>query len=266
MKAIKLDELKKIQLNILQDFSAFCEENGLTYFLAYGTLIGAIRHNGYIPWDDDIDLVMPRKDYEIVLFEYNKRDSVYKIGSIYNHDDYQFSHIKVGDTRTLLIDGGLKSVVNIDVFPLDGLSNSRINRYKQLELCKILRLAVAYKRLHKNENHHWLKKFLIVVIKVVLTPFSIHFLIKKLDRIAKKYPLETSSEAINIVWGVYGKKEILKKTFFKSGMLRKFENSQFKVPLAYDKILTNLYGKYMVMPPLHKRKTHHQFKAYWLEN
>ena len=70
MQKIEIDELKKIQLQILDDVVAFCDKEDLTYFLAYGTLIGAIRHNGYIPWDDDIDLVMPRDDYDYFCLLY----------------------------------------------------------------------------------------------------------------------------------------------------------------------------------------------------
>ena len=102
MQKIEIDELKKIQLQILDDVVAFCDKEDLTYFLAYGTLIGAIRHNGYIPWDDDIDLVMPRDDYDYFLRHYNESTKRYKVLDYEVDPKYLYPFGKVIDTETLL--------------------------------------------------------------------------------------------------------------------------------------------------------------------
>jgi lipopolysaccharide cholinephosphotransferase len=127
MRTITQDELKSIQLDLLQKTADFCEANGIRYFLCGGTLLGAIRHKGYIPWDDDIDIVMPRPDYERFCKTFNQPDSVYKVKSLLTHPDYACAFAKVYDNRTMLKELHYKGVhfgVYIDVLPVDGVKDS----------------------------------------------------------------------------------------------------------------------------------------------
>ena len=150
MRAINSDELKSIQLDLLQKTADFCENNGLRYFLCGGTLIGAIRHKGYIPWDDDIDIAMPRPDYEKFVRIFNLTQNYYQVMSIETDPDYAYAFAKVYENRTVLkelhypgdafgvyIDilydnrTVLKELhykgsigVFIDIFPADGVKNT----------------------------------------------------------------------------------------------------------------------------------------------
>ena len=120
-KYINVEELKHIQLDMLSDIAEFCEQNNIKYFLAYGTLIGAIRHKGYIPWDDDIDICMPRPDYDKFLSLYNKKDSAYKAVAFELDENYKLPFAKVNDTRTVMWETMYDQDVfgvYIDVFPL----------------------------------------------------------------------------------------------------------------------------------------------------
>ena len=124
MKEIYLEELRVIQLELLQQIADFCEKNNIKYFLAYGTLIGAIRHKGYIPWDDDIDIVMPRDDYDRFLELYNEAYPFSKVVDMYNTKHYGFAFAKVHDVRTIIYETQYAQDsfgVFVDVFPIDGI-------------------------------------------------------------------------------------------------------------------------------------------------
>ena len=126
MQRIDSKELKKIQLEILDAATSFCEQNGIRYWLDCGTLLGAIRHKGYIPWDDDVDLGMLREDYDRFLTLFNRENSKYKFVCIENSPDFYLAHGKVCDTETLLYEpdeNGYKLHVNIDIFVYDNAPN-----------------------------------------------------------------------------------------------------------------------------------------------
>ena len=131
MKRLDINEIKQIELDILVNIAKFCDEYGLRYYLAGGTLLGAIRHKGFIPWDDDIDIIMPREDY-IKFFKTYKSDcGFYKADSILNNADYWLQTGKVFDLRTIVINNNEKYQFNIwiDVFPTDGVPKNIFLRY-----------------------------------------------------------------------------------------------------------------------------------------
>lgn len=124
MRNISFEEMKKVELEILSFFADFCETHNLRYFLAYGTLIGAIRHKGFIPWDDDVDIQMPREDYDILISLFNiGNDSPYRLISPLEKQSC-YTIVKIIDTRTIKIENGIKNDplgIDIDIFPLDGI-------------------------------------------------------------------------------------------------------------------------------------------------
>lgn len=122
MKQMTIDEVKKVQLQILSHVAKFCDENGICYWIDSGTLLGAIRHKGYIPWDDDIDIGMLREDYDRFSEIFNKANSTYHFLCIENTPDFYLPHGKVCDSETILYEpdeNGYKSAVNIDIFVYD---------------------------------------------------------------------------------------------------------------------------------------------------
>ena len=150
MRTITSDELRSIQLDLLQKTADFCEANGIRYFLCGGTLLGAIRHKGYIPWDDDIDIAMPRTDYDRFCMTFNQPNSKYRVKSLSTHPDYNNAFAKVYDDRTMLKELHYKGIhfgVYIDVLPVDGVKDSAQIK-KIMFLHKVLNTKKAnyYKR------------------------------------------------------------------------------------------------------------------------
>lgn len=129
-KEVTLQEIQRITSKILETFDLFCTQKGICYYLAYGTLLGAIRHDGFIPWDDDIDVLIPRKDYEKLLKEeYIDSDRRYRIIGSHNVENWPYAFAKCIDTRTELLETDFNSGaigVYIDLFPIDGLPNAKL--------------------------------------------------------------------------------------------------------------------------------------------
>lgn len=138
----KIDELKFISYNILKFVADFCEINNIKYYLFAGTLLGAIRHEGFIPWDDDIDIAIPRDDYEKFIIEFDRNNDVnYKVLSIENSNKYYLPYAKVIDNRTLLFEDGKESMpigVFIDIFPLDSIPDKSCRLFWNTIFCLVI--------------------------------------------------------------------------------------------------------------------------------
>ena len=262
-------EIQKLVYEMLKEFHFFCEKHDLRYILAGGTLLGAVRHNGFIPWDDDIDVQMPRPDYERFL-QLTAAGMADHMDVIYweTMDNPYFSYAKIIDTRTILIeDISIKneSGVFIDVFPTDGLPDSiaeikkkfqRLDWYKNLLNLRIQKIEKGISKFH-------------FLIKVVAIPFARMFLntrsiITKINEISKEQDFEDCETVAFQVLG-YGIKEVTKRSDYNNRILMKFVDDLFYIPSNYDQYLKQLYGDYMTLPPKEEQVTHHGFKAYWRE-
>lgn len=232
MREIDCETLKKIELNILKDVAAFCEKEGLRYYLCGGTLLGCIRHQGFIPWDDDIDIIMPRPDYMKFVKLYNDRESIYKVNSLETDPNWYSAFAEVEDTRTLKIYTGFNinnnHGVNIDIFPTDGSPDG------------IIQLA----------------RFICSFID----------LNKIVEKRAMKYNVDQSKYIGCSTFPHYSYKECVTGKPFLRTVKRKFEDSYFCTPDNYDEYLSNLYGDYMKLPSKDKQVTHHDFIAYWRDS
>ncbi|GHT18133.1 phosphorylcholine transferase LicD [Bacteroidia bacterium] len=272
MKFINTKELRQIQLSILNEIHKFCEENEINYVLAFGSLIGAIRHDGYIPWDDDIDIAMPRKDYEIFfkIFQSNR----YAAMNYKNSKDYPYPYGKVYDSMTVMqenINIKQETGVYIDVFPVDGISNNIKEHKKQIKKMQYYRYVLNLKRHKARKDDILLLKFLKTIIYMALRPvvlfYSYKNLIGKIDFLSKKYKYEESSNVMILPTSMPNKlNDYVLQTDITKRLLHTFEEYYFYIPEGYDKWLTNLYGNYMQLPPESKREVHHEFVAYWKED
>lgn len=262
---ISLEDLKQIELNLLITFADFCDKNNFRYYLCGGTLLGAIRHKGFIPWDDDIDILMPRPDYNRLLNQKSKNISEYIKLVDWKTGGTRYPFIKVVDTRTKIKEKYVDSATNvwIDVFPIDGNPASDIkNRFlyrKVLFIRKLLLISVA----RLGEGTTFRRK----IVKGLVSPFAKLIGSSKLCDIinaqAQAYNFEKCSMIGGVLWG-YGPQERLNKNAFLSPISVQFENHFFNAPSNYHEYLTNLYGDYMKLPPLEKRVTH-AFDAWWEE-
>lgn len=248
------EELKSTLANILYDFSNYCEENNLNYTLAFGTLLGAVRHRGFIPWDDDIDVIMPRDDYNRLheLVKIKPLKANYKLESMLGENsDYPFA--KVVDTNTKIIDSK-SSLLNhlwIDIFPLDGITNKQAKNINRLQRKTTLWIRLMGKAARKIE---WcgLKTTAIILLAHI---HSTKYYGKKLDTIAKENKVEDCEYAANIVWGNAYK--YLPKESYLSPCKLEFEGKLYNAPKDYDVVLRRLYGDtYMELPPEDQRDTH----------
>jgi len=262
MKQLNDESVKQIQLDILDKVVKFCEENNLVYFLCGGTLLGAIRHKGYIPWDDDIDLMMPRKDYETLSHTF-KYDGL----KLYAHEllsNYNKPFIKIGDTSTDLIENSVneyKIGVNIDIFPLDGFPDNIKLIKRHINKIEFYRRLLVLKHLKKREGRSFYKSVTLNLSKYFLYFISTKNLLEKISNRARKYNFDWCANAGIAVWG-YGKKEVCPKVVFESSINIEFENKFYKAPKDYAVYLSNVYGNFMELPPVEKRITHHDYKVY----
>ncbi len=260
MKSIDTKRLKEIQVEILNSVTEFCDENKLEYFLGYGTLIGAVRHQGFIPWDDDIDLVMKRKDYEIFIATFNGHNQDHKVYSCKNTSWYPFPYAKISDETTVLKEENDNMTgeigVNIDLFPLDYLPKDK----KVLKKIKHLYNILMLKSIKINKNRSLVKNIILRVSKVLFKGKSPNGIANQIDQVA----LSSYEKTKNMGNLVFTEKttDYAQAPAFKTGEEAEFEGRTYTIPKGYHEWLTNFYGDYMTLPPEESRVTHHHFLAY----
>ncbi len=266
-----LNKLKVIELGILNHLDSVCEKHNLKYFLSGGTLLGAIRHKGFIPWDDDIDIAMPRGDYH-KLIELTKDDDRYKTISHYHTKNYFYPFAKMIDTKTIAREKAIYKWqiddlgVYIDIFPVDGMPTDyqkRQKHIKKIEFNKTMLFLSLCKSTPKSLS--FIKRILKPFAKQYASIVGYKYWLNQVEELARKYPLENSEIAGAIV-AIYGQREILPSWVFEVGDRIEFEGSMYFAPVGRHEYLTSLYGDYMQLPPIDKRKSHHEIIAYWKED
>lgn len=265
MRTVDNDELRTIQLGILKHVHNFCDEKKIKYFMCGGTLLGAVRHKGFIPWDDDIDIMMLRTDYERFLEEYPNHQTEYKLYSIRNYKKYPHTYAKVSDERTCLIEemhGAISIGVNIDVFPIDDLPDDKkkISRIVNRNI-SLINMLLSKQLIWRKERSLW-KNIIIILGRICLSPISCKTLINQIERNAISYHGVNGSKCADLVAG-YGEKEIQDRSNLAQAILIPFESEKFYGPIGYDNYLKGLYGDYMQLPPVEKRISTHTSHAFW---
>lgn len=266
MKKIDLDESKSLQVSILENIHSFCEKNNLTYSLAYGALIGAIRHGGFIPWDDDIDIVMPRKDYTFFLMNYCDEKGIYKVHSLANDLDYKLPFAKVEDTRTILKEkssSGNHFGISIDVLPIDLMGVDMESSIKIVSRLKLLKFIYKGKLVIPNSRNSFIKKIGIWGIKILAYPISLRYLAQLIDRKCSSIGVSDAKFLGCLCWG-YEEHEIMPRSYFNEYTKIKFEGKEFFTFKDWNSYLTHLYGDYMKLPPEEKRCSPHEItNMFW---
>ncbi len=273
MKELSLPEIRKRQIALLVWFDEFCKKESLRYSLAGGTLLGAVRHGGYIPWDDDIDVMMPRPDYDkfISLTKSYNNDKICVISPIFTpkKEILPFTYIKVCDTSTLLIEKQetkrIEYYIYIDVFPIDAFPNKEkqqrrfVRKYTNLNLLVQILFLAKYNIRYGTfvRKSFWYLMFLIS--KIVDGRRILQYIETKL----RKNNFDSADFCGNAFCG-YGIKECIHRNAFDLDTIL-FEGKKFSCLAGYEEYLSHLYGNYMQLPPKEKQILCHDYSAYNLD-
>lgn len=261
-----INRLKELELEIIKDIDEICKTNNIKYFLVGGTLLGAIRHKGFIPWDDDIDIGMMRDDYnkllEILSEDNNNKKNKYFVQNYYTDIEYPRYITKIRLNGTVFLEGSVKNYnmhhgVFIDIFPLDRIKdkNEKMLDFRSALSKKIMILKSIRNGHFKHKNKY--KKN----IAILMRPFT--FLL----------PLKFYNKVIDFIYGYQNSKDCRYVTNFSSqygwrkqtfpievygeGTYLEFEGHQFMAPAKWEAVLKSLYGDYMKLPPEEKRNSGH---------
>ena len=258
MRQLSGEEIKSEELKILIMFRDFCKQNQLRYSLAGGTLLGAVRHKGFIPWDDDIDVCMPRPDYEKLVRTFSAGTNIRILSD--SMGTFQSPFAKIVNTDFIISSKYSEDKFNnslwIDVFPIDGLpaeQNKVIDIYrKERFFRKILMLTDA----RLGEGKSPFRKYSKFILKPLARLYGRQRAIDKMREIALSIPYEEAEYVGIVTWGLYGAGERMKKAEFLRETTVTFENEEFSAFSCWDSYLRGLYGEYMQLPPEDQRRTH----------
>lgn len=274
MRQINTEELKKLQLGILDFVMKFCDEHGIHCFLDGGTLLGCIRHKGYIPWDDDIDIGMLRQDYDRFLQIFNRESTRYKVYSLENNSEFLYAYSKILDTSTEMYEPdrktGEKLAVNIDLFPMDNSPDNETAE-KRMFACQYIYWCfhkARYLPAFAPPNGSISRKIAAYIARVSMNMIPTFILPKnyfarKLLKNAKRY-VDAETKRAGSFLGTHMLS--MDRTKLENFTYGEFEGRKYKIPAGYDEWLTKLYGEYMKLPPKKQQITHHHFEAFVKED
>ncbi len=252
-----LRRLQFTQIEILDEIVRICENHGLHYYLVGGTLLGAIRHQGFIPWDDDLDIAMPRQDY-IKFCELCKTqlDSKYFLHNIVSDEKYWLIFAKIRKKGTVINEEAVKNIdvekgIYVDIFPFDDAPKEK--KYFRTKIIKILSNVIYVKRGIFMNYSKKQKAF-----ANILQPFSIKFLTGVQHKLMMWHSNKNSPYYINYGSNYDTVKQTIPKDKYEPYKLADFEGKQYRIPNDYDYVLKRIYNNYMELPPVEKRVFRHK--------
>ena len=268
MKKLNTKEIHAVLLGILKDIDSFCTANGIVYSVCGGTLLGAVRHKGFIPWDEDVDIVMDRSNFERFKASYgNERYGIVPHEKVAGNPDYNGGiHIKVQDKRTFINEGPNAGIYHyglfVDVFPMDGLPEDKETRNRFLREANHIRRRISLRQ--RPLFNYDGKSFDPFLAKVQAKLHSLKYWQDKFQALTSTYPYE-GSKYVGCVCGIYGIREAFPAEMFKNYIRLPFEDITVSAIAEWDKYLTQFYGDYMTPPPEKNRVDHHRIEAFMLD-
>ena len=251
-----IEEIHERLLEMMKAFHQFCEENHITYYAICGTALGARRHKGFIPWDDDMDVGIPRSEFDRLLSSAARLPAFLELQTYSNVAGSPFHFVKLVDKRTTLIENDLMNYVEglyIDIFPLDGAELPGL-----VERIRWIRIWILRSMIMVHATTKRYTTFLKIVSAWIIKRLSIKRLHAKLEKALHQRQLETSSYFADFL-GPWLKKEIMPKDVLGKPKLYDFEDMQLYCPENLDEYLTYLYGDYMQLPPPEDRVLRHNY-------
>lgn len=276
MQEMTNQEMQAVELDILRVLANICEEQHLDYFLMYGTLLGAARHKGFIPWDDDLDIMMKRPDYDKLLeylMDHEEEIKPYQLFSKYNNPEYPFMIARLCDTRYKYVANNEKDCgmgIFVDIYPLDGSGHTwkevqRKGNYFRF-LSSMCFLASRERFFVDHVEYSSKKSIKQTMVKcplyLIAKATGVKFWFKRLEGLKSKYKYEECTYVGPTTWQSDYKRDVMKKEWVDETVFIEFEGEQFRVPKEYKKVLKHKYGNYMEMPPVEKCVATHDYKAY----
>lgn len=253
-------KLWAVELDLLNEFEKVCKAHNITYYANAGTLLGAVRHKGFIPWDDDIDIMMPRKDYEKLCKYYKDFSAPYFFQTEYTDPGSLRGHAQLRNSKTTgILNSELKAGftfnqgIFIDIFPMDNLPDNNIEKRKFIKkILKMQRLTKLFRNIpaKKNYGHNRIKKAIKIIIapflRIINNTFKVdHKLYIKYERLMQKYNrIKTNEVALMNFLYVSGRNEWNRSFFENKPIIMDFEMLKIPVPSGYDRVLNKTYGEW----------------------
>ena len=269
MRELSLQEMKEIEFGILKELDSFCKKHHIRYFISHGTLLGAIRYKDFIPWDDDIDVLIPREDFNRLVSLYEDHDQ-FRLYSYSKNPNFLFTYGKLCDITTSKDESSYKTGVSlgldVDLFPLDYWADDLEEAKKESAYIQKNLFRLGLTKLHHPDSAQPLKRMAKGVMMAFCKMRGTDHYLHKIMQESVRYNGKATKYVGNKAWNVYREKDIIPAEAFAEAIEIEFHGHKFPAPVGYDTFLSSLYGNYLPEPPKEKQKTHHKFKAYKLED
>ena len=267
---LNIEQIHQVTLDIVKKLIEICDEIHVNYYVAYGSLIGVVRHKGFIPWDDDFDVVMLRNDYEKFCdycTKHQKEMRPYKLLTRENEEKYPYNIARLNNMDYQAVYDnvqGYDSGIFIDIYPIDGAGTNAEQVMKRVKKKKsnLFRITLWSIDDHytKSTYHKWYRSVIKYFVRLYAKIRGSKYFLDQLEAFKNLYDIDESRYIAEMTWD--SGLTLYEKKWFDDYLYMDFENLKVKVPVGYDEFLRCHYGDYMKLPPKEEQIPHHEYKVY----